>query len=165
MNALDLLKKQHREVNDLFKRLKKAKPDSMEDVFIEIADRIATHSTLEERIFYPAVYVEDTEEDLQRAVEEHLQVKRLLADMLDMDVNDSQFHAKCQVLEEDFNHHITEEENELFKRVAGEFERDALMKLGQEMAKLNDMLQETDVYEEIPKETAEAPRFDDFKET
>ena len=125
---------------------------------------IATHSTIEERIFYPAVYVEDTEEKLQQAVEEHLQVKRLLADMLDMDVADSQFKAKCQVLEEDFKHHVTEEENDLFKRVAKEFERDALMKLGAEMATLNEMLQETDVYEEIPKETAEAPRLDEFKE-
>ncbi|MGA9520773.1 MAG: hypothetical protein WBV82_04870 [Myxococcaceae bacterium] len=57
---------------------------------------------------YPAVYIEDTEDDLQRAVEEHLQIKRLLADMLDMDVNDSQFYAKCEVLEEDFNHHVIE---------------------------------------------------------
>ena len=87
---------------------------------------------------YPAVYIEDTEDDLQRAVEEHLQIKRLLADMLDMDVNDSQFYAKCEVLEEDFNHHVIEEENELFKRVANEFERDAPMNLDQEMATLNE---------------------------
>ncbi|MGA9522054.1 MAG: hemerythrin domain-containing protein [Myxococcaceae bacterium] len=164
MNALDLLKKQHRDVNNLFKQLKKASEDSKEDVFIEIADKIATHSILEERIFYPAVYVEDTEDDLQRAVEEHLQVKRLLADMLDMDVNDSHFYAKCEVLEEDFNHHVTEEENDLFKRVAQEFEHEALMMLGREMATLNEMLQETDAYEEIPKETAEAPRLEEFKE-
>ena len=164
MNALDLLKKQHREVDNLFKQLKKAKESSVEDLFIQIADKIATHSTIEERIFYPAVYVEDTEEKLQQAVEEHLQVKRLLADMLDMDVSDSQFKAKCQVLEEDFNHHITEEENDLFKRVAKEFEREALLKLGEEMATLNEMLQEADVYEEIPKETAEATRLDEYKE-
>ena len=158
MNALDLLKKQHREVERLFKRAKTANGKAKEDVFIQIADMLAVHASIEEKIFYPAVMSDETEDDLQEAVQEHLQVKRLLADMLDMEVDDERFDAKLKVLEEEVSHHVSEEEDELFKTVAKEFEKEALMKLGEEMNVLAQMLKDADAREEIPNETDEAPR-------
>jgi hemerythrin-like domain-containing protein len=160
MNALDLLKRQHREVERLFKKLKNAKGAQKERTFVEIADKLAVHASIEEKIFYPAVMSDETEEQLEEAVQEHLQMKRMLADMLDMDVGDDRFDAKLTVLEEEVSHHLEEEEDELFKKVAKQFEKEALQKLGEEMQMLGELLSQAEPRKEIPKETEEAAPLD-----
>lgn len=157
MDAISLLEKQHREVEKLMKACKKAEGPEKESIFLEIADQLAVHSTIEEKIFYPASENEKTEEDLQEALQEHLSMKRLLADMLDLDVGDERFDAKLTVLEEQVNHHVEEEEDGLFKRVRRELGKERLAELGVEMQTMAEMLQETEPREEIPKETDEAP--------
>src|SRR5687768_6594917 len=82
MNAIKLLKQQHREVEALFKQLEKAKSARpRQKAFEQIADKLAVHATIEERHFYPSVKRRQTEEMLLEAVEEHLGVKRVIADM------------------------------------------------------------------------------------
>src|SRR5688572_12667752 len=58
MDALKLLEQQHREVEELFESLEEAEgKEERQDLFAELADNLAAHATIEEKIFYPAVYV------------------------------------------------------------------------------------------------------------
>src|SRR5438128_12188032 len=85
-DVLDLLETQHKEVDALIEKLEKGE-GSRRAVFIELADKLAAHATVEERIFYPFVMSKDTNDMLQEAVEEHLAIKRLIADMLTMNLD------------------------------------------------------------------------------
>src|SRR5438132_8341595 len=117
MDAIGLLKTQHQEVKGLFKRIEKAEEDDKQDLFEQLADALAVHANIEEKHFYPATRSARTDELLQEAVEEHLAAKRTIADLMEMSPGDAQFDAKCTVLKEQIEHHVEEEENELFPKV------------------------------------------------
>lgn len=156
MDALSLLKKQHREVEQLFQKVKKAEGLDKEAAFLQLADELATHASVEEKVFYPSVMSDQTDDDLQEAVEEHLEMKRTLADMLDMETADQRFDAKMETLEDQVRHHVSEEENELFKRVAQEFGKDVLERLGSEMERLAMIIRETEPADEIASQSDQA---------
>jgi len=161
VNAIDLLKQQHKEVKDLFEKIEKAGPDEKERLFDELADALAVHAAIEEQHFYPATKDARTEELLQEAVEEHLSVKRIIADLLEMEPDDAQFDAKIKVLEEQVSHHVEEEENELFPKVRKVHSRDELEDLGVLMEQTAEELQERGAPRmEVPKETGAAAPID-----
>jgi hemerythrin superfamily protein len=131
MNAIKMLKQQHREVEKLFSMFEAAKGDGPKRrAFEEIADSLAVHATIEERHFYPAVKEKQTEELLFESVEEHLQVKRAIADLMALDAIDETFEAKVKVMQENVEHHVEEEETELFPKVEQMFDDEALETLG-----------------------------------
>src|SRR3954466_5751849 len=118
MSAIDLLESQHREVEKLFSQIEKAKDGAKKtELFEEIADKLAIHAAIEEHHFYPAVKEKRTEDILLESLEEHLGIKRVLADLLDIDASDESFDAKIKVLKEQVEHHVEEEENDLFPKV------------------------------------------------
>jgi hemerythrin-like domain-containing protein len=157
MDAIKLLKIQHEEVKELFKAYENASDDDeKDDVFAEIADNLAAHSTIEEKLFYPAVYVGELADQLKEAVEEHLSAKRVIADLLSMDVEDENFDAKVKVLKEQIEHHVEEEENELFKAVKQTLSNEELETLGVQMEQMFEQLMAGDPREDIPKQTAAA---------
>src|SRR5690242_16135469 len=101
MSAIDLLESQHREVEKLFAQIEKAKDSKRKlALFEQIADKLAIHAAIEEHHFYPAVKDKRTEDILLEAVQEHLGMKRVLADLLKTDVDDETFDAKIKVLKE-----------------------------------------------------------------
>jgi hemerythrin-like domain-containing protein len=158
VEATKLLKQQHDEVKDLFKQFEEAEePGEKQELFEQIADDFAAHGEIEEKIFYPAVYVGQLKEKLQEAVEEHLVAKRVVADLLDMEPSDEQFEAKMKVLKELIEHHVEEEEGELFPLVRQSFAREELDALGQQMEQMFTQLKEDDPREAIPSETDQAP--------
>ena len=130
MNAIELLKTQHEEAKSLFRKFEKAEEEEKQELFEQIADALAVHAAIEEKHFYPATKNARTEELLQEAVEEHLGVKRLIADLLEMTPDDAQFDAKVTVLKEQVEHHIEEEEGELFPKVKKMFKEEELEDLG-----------------------------------
>jgi hemerythrin superfamily protein len=141
MNAIDMLKQQHREVEKLFKQMEEAEDEeTREETFVQIADALAVHATIEERHFYPSVKREQTEEILMESVEEHLEIKRAIADLLAMDAGSAEFEAKAKVLQEDVEHHVEEEEGELFPKVEKMFDRKALEAIGAAMQVTQDDL-------------------------
>jgi hypothetical protein len=159
MNALDLLKEQHEEVNQLFKKFEKLEDDATaerRELFIMIADRLSAHATIEEQYFYPSIKTEKTEDLLREAVEEHLGVKRILADLLEMDPSDEQFTAKMKVIQENVEHHVEEEEEELFKLVRKALNADQLLALGVQMKAEFDELLMAEPRNEVPMQTDEA---------
>jgi hemerythrin superfamily protein len=159
MDATKLLKQQHAEVKELFARFESSQDaEEKQQLFERLADNLAAHSAIEEKVFYPAVYVGELQEKLREAVEEHLAVKRLIADLLDMDPEDSQFDSKMAVLKEGVAHHVKEEEGQIFPKVTGSFSSDELEAMGSEMARMFEELQKSEPRKEVPAETEEAPR-------
>ena len=160
MNAIKMLKQQHREVAKLFKQRDGSQSDeTRQSTFEEIADALAVHAAIEERHFYPAVKRQQTEDILLESVEEHLQIKRAIADLLEMDAGDDDFEAKAKVLQEDVEHHVEEEETSLFPTVEKLFDEEELEALGQAMeATQDDLKREGNPRDAIPGETdAAAP--------
>jgi hemerythrin superfamily protein len=134
MNAVKMLKQQHREVEKLFKSFEAAKSaDRRRKVFEEIGDALAVHASIEERHFYPGVKKRQTEDILLESVEEHLEIKRVIADLLHMDPQDDSFEAKVKVLQEDVEHHVEEEEGELFPKVEKLIDEEELEAIGTAM--------------------------------
>ena len=160
MDAIKLLKKQHDEVEALFKKFDHAEEISeKQEIFETIADNLAAHATIEEKIFYPVAYRDGDEElddMLREAVEEHLGCKRIIADLLEMSASDGNFDAKMKVLQEQIDHHIEEEEHELFPKAKKEIAVDELEAMGVEMEELFDALLPTEPRLEVPNETETA---------
>ena len=158
MNAIKFLKKQHREVEALFKQLEKAKSARpRRKAFEQIADTLAVHATIEEKHFYPSVNRRTTEEILLEAVEEHLGVKRVIADLLDLEANDPTFEAKAKVLKDLVEHHVEEEEETLFPKVSKLIENDELEAIGEQMAEtMKELLEGGSPRAAVPSETERA---------
>jgi hemerythrin-like domain-containing protein len=158
VEATKLLEKQHAEVKDLFEQFEEAEdPAEKQELFEQIADDFAAHGEIEERIFYPAVYVGPLKEKLREAVEEHLAAKRIVADLLELEPADEQFDAKMKVLQELIEHHVEEEEGELFPLVRQNFAREELEAVGEQMEQMFEQLQQGEPRDAIPSETDEAP--------
>lgn len=157
MGAIDMLEAQHREVEDLFAAFEEASAKKKRDVFLKIADKLAVHAAIEEKHFYPAAKTEDTEDLLLEAAEEHLSVKRLIADCLALDDEDETLEAKVKVLQEQVEHHVEEEEDELFPKVEKLLDASTLEALEQEMtATQEELLAKGSPRDQVPGETGEA---------
>jgi hemerythrin superfamily protein len=157
VNAIELLKTQHEEVKKLFKKIEKADDDAKLELFEQLADDLAVHATIEEKHFYPATRNARTEELLQEAVEEHLAAKRTIADLMEMSPGDAQFDAKCTVLKEQIEHHVEEEEDELFPKVKKLLKKEELEDLGVVMEDMAEELKSSGApRQNVPAETGEA---------
>lgn len=144
MNAIDLLEQQHREVEELFEEYEDAGEravKSKERLCREISDQLAIHAEIEEKLFYPESKQENTEEILRESLEEHLAMKRLLADLMESGPSDEQFDAKMKVLKEQVEHHVEEEEKELFPKVRKSCSKEELEDLGERMQTLAEELE------------------------
>ena len=157
MNAIDLLKNQHREVGDSIEKIARARSaNSKETLFAKIQNDLAAHSAIEEKLFYPTAYAKETKDLLKEATEEHLGIKRLIADLLRMSPDDENFDAKITVLREQVEHHVTEEERELFKSARSGFGATRLKELGTQMKEMFDAEMATEPSQKVPKETKKA---------
>ncbi len=157
MNAIDLLEQQHREVEELFEEFEGAgdgAKKTKERLCREISDALAMHAEIEEKLFYPESKQENTEDILRESVEEHLSMKRILADLLESDPSDEQFDAKMSVLKEQVEHHVEEEEKELFPKVRKDLSKDELEDLGERMQTMAEEIEaKGDASKEIPGQT------------
>ena len=136
MDAIELLTQQHREVAEMFERFEnmtdRAKV-SKKKLADEICNALIMHTTIEEEIYYPATREasKDTEDMIDEAVVEHASAKDLIAQIMEMDPGDDLYDAKVKVLGELVEHHVQEEEEEMFPKTR-ELKLD-LKALGQEM--------------------------------
>ncbi len=109
----------------------------------KLADQICTaltlHTMIEEEIFYPAVREATNDDDLMdEAIVEHASAKDLISQLQEMDPEDALYDAKVKVLSEQIEHHVKEEEKEMFPK-AKKAKLD-LAALGEEMAMRKDEL-------------------------
>ncbi|MGH9036222.1 MAG: hemerythrin domain-containing protein [Acidimicrobiia bacterium] len=141
MDAITLLKKDHRTVENLFKRFEKLgerAKKSKQDVVERIIKELSIHAAIEEAVFYPAIRsaVDDKKIDdlVLEALEEHHVAKWLLSELDGMSPDHERFDAKVMVLIESVRHHVEEEEQELFPKVAKAFDKARLNELGDALA-------------------------------
>jgi hemerythrin superfamily protein len=141
-DVLDLLEAQHKEVDELFLELEQGNGDRRA-VFTELADKLAAHAAAEEAIFYPSVMAKDTSDLLHESVEEHLSIKRVLADLVGTNIEDESFKAKLSVLKEQVTHHAhKEEEAKVFPKVRAALSKDERAALGNEyLVKFEELMQ------------------------
>ncbi|HEY8514582.1 MAG TPA: hemerythrin domain-containing protein [Candidatus Binatia bacterium] len=136
MKATELLKRQHREVKNLFREAKKAEdPEERLRILGEIEQKLDVHMMIEEEIFYPAVREvtgKKTEDLIPEAYEEHHVAKLAMLDLKQVDPDDERMKAKITVLEELIEHHVEEEEKEVFK-LAEKLGAERLAELAEEM--------------------------------
>jgi hemerythrin superfamily protein len=135
MDAITLLKGDHRAVERLFKQFEKAGDDATVEkrsLVDRIIEELSVHAAIEEQLFYPAVRaaVPGTEDMALESLEEHHIVKWVLSELDGMDPGKERFDAKVTVLIENVRHHVQEEETELFPQVRDELGRRALGDLG-----------------------------------
>lgn len=138
MLATDLLKEQHREVEELFKKVEKTdEARARRDLATKILSKLEIHTTIEEELFYPAYRdgagTKKGEELTLEAYEEHHVVKLVLAELPSIDPKAENFEAKMTVLKELIEHHVEEEETEMFPDAEKKLGKKRLEELGDEM--------------------------------
>lgn len=134
IDAVQLLSSQHREMESLLGRVAEARDDAeQKTLFLKVADLLTVHMKSEEQVFYPAVHGARTEDDLLESLEEHLSLKRLLADLLELEPGHKSFAPKFKVLQEQVEHHHNEEEEHLFPAVLKLIGAAQLQTLGSDM--------------------------------
>jgi hemerythrin superfamily protein len=139
MDAITLLKDDHKGVEQLFQRFEKAGDRAYTEkraVVDRIIEELSKHAAIEEQLFYPVVRatVPDTEDIALESLEEHHIVKWVLSELDGMDPQHERFEAKVTVLIENVRHHVQEEEQDFFPKVRDELGRNALSDLGDAMA-------------------------------
>ena len=121
LDAIELLKRDHAEVKKAFKQFEKAKykdPSACKEFLASICMAIEMHAKVEEEIFYPAVRARIKDDDLMNEAQvEHASAKQLIAEMEKLAGDDPMLKAHAQVLSEYINHHVKEEESEMFPKV------------------------------------------------
>lgn len=155
MDAIDLLERHHRQLEEQFSALKAEEKPDLDD-FKAAADLLASHMTIEEQLFYPAVHAARTDDVLRESLEEHLSLKRVLADMLPLTPDDPAFGPKLHVLAEQLEHHHKEEEEHLFPDARRLLDADARDTLGDRMQAEVDRLADASPRKRVRDQTDEA---------
>ena len=138
MDAIVLLKNDHKTVERLFKQFEKAGDDAHEQkrtLVDQIIAELTTHAFIEETIFYPEARtaVPETEDHVLESVEEHHIVVWVMSELIDLSPEDERFDAKVSVLMENVRHHVEEEEQEWFPEVRKALGRKRLQEIGERM--------------------------------
>jgi hemerythrin-like domain-containing protein len=134
MDAFQLLKEDHRKVEQLFSELESASGKAKLDVFKQIKTELELHTHIEEKIFYPALEEPEETHDLAlEAYEEHAVVKTLLKELGRARTANDEWEAQAKVLQENVEHHVEEEENELFKKADSALSEEELEDLTERM--------------------------------
>jgi hemerythrin-like domain-containing protein len=144
MDALQLLKTDHDKVKKLLnegdattERAEKTRTE----LFATIKRELTVHEEIEETIFYPALRDHPKAKDIVlEAYEEHNVVDTIMSELEQTDVTDETWAAKFTVMKENLEHHIEEEEGEMFKQARQVFEAAELQELGDRMAAMKEQL-------------------------
>lgn len=145
IDAIDLLVTQHRELERMLDHIaQETRDEQRKTLFAAAGDHLTVHIKSEEDIFYPAVNAARTEDDLLESLEEHLSLKRFLADLLALDPSEKAFEPKFKVLKEQTEHHHKEEEEHLFPKVRQLLNAEQRAALGKDMLSLQRDLKKQD---------------------
>lgn len=136
MNAIELLKNDHDTVDKLFQKVKANEDGDNTAIFEQIKEELEVHTHIEETIFYP-VLMEQGDEELKKitmeGIEEHRQAKMFLREISNLTAESEKTQPKLKVLMEDVEHHVQEEEGEMFQMVKEQFDDATLEDLGKRM--------------------------------
>lgn len=145
MNAFQLLKEDHQKVSGIFQQLEpttERAEKTRTELFARLKAELDVHASIEESIFYPAIKeAAETREIVLEGFEEHHVVKMLLKELDSMPVDTEQWTAKLKVLQENVEHHVEEEEGEMFQKARQVLSEDDINQLGAQMEEEKKRLQ------------------------
>ena len=148
-DAIALLEADHKKVIKLFKEVEDLSDRAtaqLQKLGDEICQELKVHAEIEEKIFYPAIQERTKrghkeEKDLVlESYEEHAAAKKVIADIEAIDSNDDSFKPMIKALSELIEHHVKEEESELFPNSRELFSADEMLELGNRMAAMKEQL-------------------------
>jgi hemerythrin-like domain-containing protein len=139
MNAITMLTDDHRAVKKLLSELESTTERGVktrEELFTRIKADLTVHEIIEEEIFYPALKEHPKAKDIVlEAYEEHNVVDTLMGELSSLPFDDERWGAKAKVMQENIEHHIEEEEGDMFKKARQVFDEAELEELGERMAR------------------------------
>jgi hemerythrin-like domain-containing protein len=137
MHALTLLMDDHDKVKKLLEELEATTERGVrtrEELFTKIKRELTVHEIIEEEIFYPALKQHPrAKEIVLEGYEEHDVVDTLMGELSALPYDDETWGPKAKVMKENIEHHIQEEENEMFEKARSVFDRAELNDLGEAM--------------------------------
>jgi hemerythrin superfamily protein len=140
MDALQLLREDHRRVKDLFRQFDEAEDGSTRKAIVDEAiAELMIHAQLEEEIFYPAMQREGLTEIVKHSEAEHEAAEGIMEELIGLDARGTEMKARFQVLADVVTEHMTEEESQLFPKAA-ELGFERLDKLGDQLQELRTKL-------------------------
>ena len=144
MDAITLLKDDHDRLKKLLNELDATTERGVktrEQLFGRVKDELTVHESIEEEIFYPALKEHPkTKEITLEAYEEHHVVDMVMKEIEGLPFDDERWGAKFTVMKENIEHHIEEEEGQMFKQARQVFEEEELEALGDRMAARKEQL-------------------------
>ena len=141
MDAIALLEADHRKVEKLLNKLDETTERAVktrEDLFSTLRSELVAHEMVEEEIFYPALKEHPRARDIVlEGYEEHHVVDEILAELAAVSFDDETWSAKFSVMKENLEHHIEEEEGDMFKKARQVLDKEELTTLGAAMSDRN----------------------------
>ena len=145
-DAIALLKSDHDRMKKLLNELETTTERGVktrEELFAKVQQELEVHETIEEEIFYPALKDHPKAKDIVlEAYEEHHVVDTVMAELDRLPVDDETWGAKAKVMQENVEHHMGEEEGEMFQKARQVFDKDELELLGTRMERRKTEAQE-----------------------
>ncbi len=142
MNVIDLLKKDHEKVKTILEALKNTTERSIktrEEKLNILKKEFIIHAQFEEKVFYPSVKAEDEIKNLVlEAYEEHYEVKIMLKELDKLALDDERWKARLTVIKENIEHHIKEEENDLFPKIKKLIPAEKLEEMAEQLKKFKE---------------------------
>jgi iron-sulfur cluster repair protein YtfE (RIC family) len=141
-DAIDLLKVDHEEIRSLLERVDAADGSEKARVAEELFELLEVHTAAEERVFYPAVRdaVDEAHEIIAEGIEEHHVVDTLMAEVRELAPGDEEWDAKLSVIKENVEHHLEEEEHELFPLVEEHLSATDRAEIGAELDRIRTVI-------------------------
>jgi len=137
MNAIELLKADHEKVSEIFEKLEdttESDEKTRTELFTKLKQELDLHAHIEETIFYPVLKkAEETRDITMEGIQEHHVVKVLLGELNSMKAGSEVWTAKLKVLQENVEHHVEEEEDDMFKSARQVLSKERLEELGAQM--------------------------------
>jgi hypothetical protein len=137
MTVFELLKSDHKKVSGIFEKLEpttERATKTREELFTQLKQELDIHAHIEETIFYPEIKREaETRAITLEGFEEHHVIKTLLKELAAMSVESEQWTAKLKVLKENVEHHVEEEEGEMFSKAKQVLSDERIEQLGEQM--------------------------------
>jgi hemerythrin superfamily protein len=134
MDVLTFLKDEHDEIKSVFKKLQKASGNEAQRLWEQLSSMVNLHEELEEKYFYPRLRESSRVEDLVlESYQEHHVLDLLMGEISALKPSDEAWQPKIKVLQENTEHHIEEEEGELFPKVRKIWDTDMRGRVGEEM--------------------------------
>lgn len=128
----ELLKTDHREAEKLMKQIESTAHEKREDLFATLKQKLTLHMQIEEKELYPKLQkIEEMEDQVEDALQEHREAREYLADLEDLDQDEDEWLSSFQDMQEAIQHHVEDEEEEIFPDSKKFLSEEQLSEIGQ----------------------------------